>query len=88
MKKEKSKKKKILLNESSVRKQSIIDAYEGLLEPRTQEVISGKAQEIIKSDSFDTIEQDLSKVRELMSLWQDELDVREQDDEEAILMLM
>jgi hypothetical protein len=87
-KKEAPKKKINLSKESQDRKKAVVDAYQVLLEPHTTEAIAEEAKQVIQSAPLDLIEQDLQKVKELLALWQSELDAREQDDEEALLMLL
>jgi len=87
-KKEKPRKKKNLDEEAQVRKQSILEAYQGLLEPITNTDIAIEVNNVIQSSSLEEITNDLNRVKALLALWKLELDSREQDDEEALLMLL
>ena len=87
-KKEKPRKKKNLAEEAQVRKLSILEAYQGLLEPITNTDIAIEVKNVIQSSSLEEITSDLSRVKTLLALWKQELDSREQDDEEALLMLL
>lgn len=87
-KKEKPRKKKNLAEEAQVRKQSILEAYKGLLEPITNTDIAIEVNNVIQSSSLEEITSDLNRVKSLLALWKLELDIREQDDEEALLMLL
>ncbi len=87
-KKEKPRKKKNLAEEAQVRKQSILEAYQGLLEPITNTDIAIEVNNVIQSSSLEEITNDLNRVKALLALWKLELDNREQDDEEALLMLL
>ena len=87
-KKEKPRKKKNLDEEAQVRKQSILEAYQGLLEPITNTDIAIEVNNVIQSSSLEEITNDLNRVKALLALWKLELDNREQDDEEALLMLL
>lgn len=87
-KKEKPRKKKNLAEEAQVRKQSILEAYQGLLEPITNTDIAMEVNNVIQSSSLEEITSDLNRVKALLALWKQELDSREQDDEEALLMLL
>jgi hypothetical protein len=87
-KKEKPRKKKNLAEEAQVRKLSILEAYQGLLEPITNTDIAIEVKNVIQSSSLEEITSDLSRVKALLALWKQELDSREQDDEEALLMLL
>ena len=87
-KKEKPRKKKNLAEEAQVRKQSILEAYQGLLEPITNTDIAIEVNNVIQSSSLEEITSDLNRVKALLALWKLELDSREQDDEEALLMLL
>ena len=86
--KEKKKKKKDLYAEqTAARKVAVIAAYNGLLEPETPEVIAIEAKTVVQSAQPESL--DLKRVQKLLALWQEELDRRqEQDDEEALLMLL
>ena len=69
------------------RKQAVIDAYNGLLEPETPETVAIEAKTVVQSEEL--VELDLVKVQKLLAMWQQELDRREeQDDEESLLMLL
>ena len=87
-KKEKPRKKKNLVEEAQVRKLSILEAYQGLLEPITNTDIAIEVKNVIQSSSLEEITSDLNRVKALLALWKQELDSREQDDEEALLMLL
>ena len=85
--KEKKRKRKDEYAENVVaRKQALIVAYKGLLEPETPEVVAIEAKTVVESTELGDL--DLAKVQKLLAMWQAELDRREQDDEEAILMLI
>lgn len=86
--KEKPRKKKNLAEEAQVRKQAVLEAYQGLLEPITNTDIAIEVNNVIQSSSLEEITSDLNRVKALLALWKQELDSREQDDEEALLMLL
>ena len=73
--------------DKEARKQALIAAYKGLLEPETPETVAIEAKTVVQSDKLESI--DLVKVQTLLAMWQAELDRREeQDDEESLLMLL
>jgi invasion protein IalB len=79
-------KKDEYLDTTISRKNAIIAAYKGLLEPETPEIISIEVKSVVESTELDAL--DIVKVQKLLDLWQDELNRREQDDEESLLMLL
>ena len=87
-KKAKKRKKQDQYAEATIaRKQALIAAYKGLLEPETPEVIAIEAKTVVQSEKPESL--DLVKVQKLLEMWQAEIDRREeQDDEEALLMLL
>ena len=69
------------------RKRAITAAYKGLLEPETPDTVAIEAKTVVQSAEPESL--DLVKVQKLLAMWQQELDRREeQDDEEALLMLL
>lgn len=87
-KKEKPKKRKDDYKTNIIaRKQAVLDAYNGLLEPETTDAIAEEVKNVIQLTPI--VDLDLSKVRKLLALWEQELNRREEDDdEEAILLLL
>ena len=86
-KEKKRKKNDEYLENTVLRKKALIDAYNGLLDQQTPEPIAKVVESVVQSTPI--VDLDLEKVRKLLKLWQDELDRREeQDDEEALLMLL
>lgn len=85
---EKKQKRKDEYAESVIaRKKAVIDAYNGLLDPETPEIVANEAKTVVRLAKPESL--DLAKVQKLIAMWQQELERRdEQDDEEALLMLL
>lgn len=86
-KENKRKKQDKYAEETIARKRAVIAAYQGLLEPETPDTVAIEAKTVVQSAELEAL--DLVKVQKLLSMWKAELDRREeQDDEEALLMLL
>lgn len=84
--KEKKRKKTDAYSEQTVaRKQAVLDAFHGLLDPETPEPVVIEAKSVVESTPLPDL--DRKKVQKLLKLWQDEISRREEDDELVMMML-
>jgi hypothetical protein len=85
VKEKKRKKTDIYAEQTVARKQAVLDAFHGLLDPETPEPVVIEAKSVVESTPLPDL--DREKVQKLLKLWQDEVARREEDDELVMMML-